>query len=181
MKNARILFALVGFGALTLGITFADPPSGQTSDQSAGHESNENPKTSDHPADPGHGNQTLGDKDQTDKTHSQSNPDGQIPEKVSQAGPTKTPPKHPSDNKPSQPTPALNNTPAVAKDGSLINKSANASAQIAKAPVGGGTAALGSNIVRKPAGPTASIGGLSAASIKTSTAGISGTGMNHKP
>jgi hypothetical protein len=173
MKTIRFLFAVAGFGALTLGITFADPSASQPS----GQESNENHTISDHPVDAGRDNQTLGDKDQTDKKNSPSNANNHTPEKVSQAGPTKTPPKHPSANNSSQPASALNKTPAVAKTGLPINKPASISALLNKPPTGGGTAAPGAHMFRKQTGPTASLGGLTASSIKTSTAGINGTEM----
>jgi hypothetical protein len=187
MKTTYFLLAVVSLGALTFGIAFADPPSNQPSGQS----SNQNHPNSDYPAkathdnqvpstgnqSDEHGNRTLANKDQTDEKHSPSNADSHTHEKISQAGPTKTPPKHPSANNSSQPTPALNKAAAVAKNGLPVNKPASVSVQQIKPPVGGGTAVPGPNIFRKQAGPTASLGGLAASSIKTSTAGINGTGM----
>lgn len=173
MKTTYFLFAVIGVGAFSLGISFAGPPS----DQPSGKDANENHSTGDHPADLGHGNQANGTEDQTDKKQSQSNADSHIPEKISQAGSTKTPPKHPPVNNPSRPTLALNKTPTVAKGGLPVNKPGSNSAQLTRPPMGGGTAVLGPGIVRKSAGPTASLGELTASSIKTSTAGINGTGM----
>ena len=177
MKTECFLFAVVGFGALTLGITFADPPSGQSSSQLPGQGANQSHTTGDHPANPAQGNQTNDNNDQTDKKHSQPNADSHTPEKVSQAGPAKTPPKRPSVKNPSQTTPGLNKTPAVAKGGLQVNKPGSNSAQPPRPPAVGGTTVLGPGIVRKSAGPTTSLGGLTASSIKTSTAGINGTGM----
>jgi hypothetical protein len=177
MKTASFLFAVVGLGALSLGLGFADPPSAQTS----GQESNPNHAGGDHPA-PTHGNQTSGDKDQTDIRHSPSDADNHTPGKVSQAGSTQTPLKRPLVNNLSQPAPGLiKTTPAVAKGGSPVNKPWSTSAQFARPPVGGGTVALGPGIAGKPAGVTANLGGLSASSVKTSTAGINGTGMKRTP
>ena len=180
MKTMCFLFAVVGFGALTLGITFAYPPSDQSSSQLPGQGANQSHTTGDHPANPAKGSQTSDNKDQTDKKHSQSTADSHTPEKVSQTGPAKTPPKHPPVNNPSRPTPGLNKTPAVAKDGLPVNKPGSNSAQPPRPPAVGVTAVLGPGILRKSAGPTTSLGGLTASSIKTSTAGINGTGMQRK-
>ena len=173
MKTAHFLFAVVGFGALTLGFSLADPPSNQPS----GQESSENHPNSDHPANPAPNNQTSGTGDQTDEKHSPSNANSPTPEKIGQAGPTKTPPNPPSTKNPSRPPPPLNNISAIAKTGLPVNKPGSTGAPMTKPPVSGGTTALSPNIVRKPAGATASLGGLAASSVKTSTAGINGTGM----
>lgn len=173
MKTMRFLFAVVGLGGLTLGITFADPPS----NQSSGQDSSQNHSTGDQSVNPGHGTQTNGTGGPTDKKLSQTNAGSHAPEKTSQTAQTKTPPQKPSGKNPSQPAAALNKTTTVAKAGLPVNKPASNSVELTKPPVGGGTTALGPNIFRKPTGPTASIGGLTASSIKTSTAGINGTGM----
>jgi hypothetical protein len=180
MKTVCFLFTVVGFGALTLGITFADPPSGQSSSQLPGEGANQSHTSGDHPAHPVQGSQTNNNNDQTDKKHSQSNADSNTPEKVSQAGSTKTQPKRPSVKNTSQPTPGLNKTPAVVRGELPVNKLVTNSAQPPRPPAVGVTAVLGPGIVRKSAGPTTSLGGLAASSIKTSTAGINGTGMQRK-
>jgi len=173
MKTTCFLFAVAGFGALTLGFSSADEPSGQPSGQG----SHQNHNTGDHTANSLHDSQTSGNKDQTDVNHPPSDANRPISEKVGQTGPTKTPSQHPPANNPSHQTSLLNKNNSIAKDGSLINKPGSNSAQFTRPPVGGGTTALWPDLVRKQPGPTASLGGLTASSIKTSTAGINGTGM----
>jgi hypothetical protein len=157
MKTASLLFAVVGFGGLTLGISLADSATEQ--------ESSDDHLIGDHPANPAPTHQAGGNNDQANVKHPSSSAGSHTPEKLRQAGSIKTL------------SPAANTAAASAKAGSLTSQPRNTGTQSVRPPVAGETTVLGPGMFRKPAGVTASLGGLTASSIKTSTAGINGTEM----
>ena len=80
MKRGCFLFRIISFGALTLGLSLADQPSGQPSGQGL----DENQTTSDHPADHMDVN-----KEQADSMHPKSSDSGRASENSSQTSPIK--------------------------------------------------------------------------------------------
>lgn len=65
MKTGCFLFSIIGFGALTLGVSLAEQPSGQSSGQGL----DENQTTSDRPADHMNGDQKSVSKKQAETVH----------------------------------------------------------------------------------------------------------------
>ncbi|MBV8176014.1 MAG: hypothetical protein JO151_15820 [Verrucomicrobia bacterium] len=85
MKRGCFLFRIISFGALTLGLSLADQPSGQPSGQGL----DENQTTSDHPADHMDGNHMDVNKEQADTMHPKWSDNSRASENSSQTGPTK--------------------------------------------------------------------------------------------
>jgi hypothetical protein len=159
MKTTRLLFTIIGFGALTLGLGFADEPPKQLSKP----EARENP-ASVRPAVP---------------KRSQVNDDGHAPEKSSHAVPIN--PQHKSTPVNELHQPALRKTAISPNDGLLANKAANHLEQPAKLPVGSGTTAPRPGVVRSRSVTAAVIGGPTPSNTKHSAAAIDGTAIQRKP
>jgi hypothetical protein len=154
MKTARFLFTLIAFGALTLRVSYADPPSKQPSQQDA----HQNHATSDRSAIPAQGRQPPGKIDQTEGRplkpknnsqdakpkenggaedlkpkdegqHSKPKEDGRVSEKGRQAGPVKSPGKEPQQ-------PESKKSATAAKVGPMTNKSGKPREPLARLPGG---------------------------------------------
>jgi hypothetical protein len=205
MKTARFLLVMAGFGALTLGRSFAGEPSGQ----SAGSRPSENHTAIDRAAGQGLGNPTRGKGDETDGKRSEFQGDGHVSKKSSQAGLTQkaTPTHRPSQDRPGQAAnsrqdpgerrvgnartqrpevndlhqPGSKKGVTAAGDGLMMHTTATHRPQLAKLPVGSGTTAPLSGVVRSQGAAAARIGGAASSSAKNSAAAINGTGMGHKP
>jgi hypothetical protein len=205
MKTARFLFTIVGFGALTLGLGFASEPSRQPSGQGP----SEDQAASKRPVGLTQGNPVRGKAAPTEGQHSESKDDSHASEKSRQAGPIQkaTPTHRPGQDRPKQvakgyedpagqrvdkiqtkrpsvkdlPQPGLNKAAVGAKPGLMMKTAGNQRQQFPRLPVGSGTTAPLSGVVRGRGAAPASIGGLTVASARSTAAVISGTGMGHKP
>ena len=205
MKTTRFLFTIVGFGALTLGLSFAGEPSIQPSAPSP----TENHATSDRPADQAQGSPGRGKSDQTDGTHSKSKDDSRASEQSSQAGPiSKAMATHrPNQGRPKkganrqedpsgqrvndtqtkQPSvsnlhqPGLNQAATAARDGLRMNTIGSQRQPPARLPVVSATTAPLPCTVRGRGAASATIGGLAASSARSSTAAINGAAIKPKP
>ncbi len=205
MKTPRFLFTIVGFGALTLGLSLADEPSRQPSEQAP----NENHTTSDRPAEQVQGEGAHDKRDQPDGKPSNSKAESHASEQSRQLGSaSKALPRNRLgqdhvkqdairhedarnqrvDHTHTQRTPANNlqrpgasKAATVPKAGSMINTVGNHREQPARLPVGSGATAPLPGVVRSQGTGTASVGGLAPSSAKSSTAGINGTGMGRRP
>jgi hypothetical protein len=208
MKTACFLFTIIGFGALTLGVSLADQPSGQPS--GPGPEKKET--TSDRPANQMRGKQKGLNEEQADTLHHGLGESGGASKKSSQTGPIKKvilPAHRPDHDHPKQVTdnhgyagekrvdnpqsklpsvnsfhqPGLNHpSTAVAKDELTINRTANPQEELTKRlPVGNGANASLPGVVHSGGAGTPINGQLTLSRAKTSTAVLNGTGMRHKP
>jgi hypothetical protein len=164
MKTARFLFAILGFGAVTLGMGFADEPSKQPS----GQEPSENHTTTDRPADQAHG-------------HVQDRPK-QLAKSREDSGEKRgdhTQAKRASVNDLQQP--GLKRAATAANGGLVMNKIDNHHGQPARLPVGSGTTAPAPGVIRSRSATETAIGGLPSLSAKNSATGLNGTTIKRKP
>jgi hypothetical protein len=152
---------IVGAGALTLGMSFADEPAKRPT----GQEPSENHTTgSDRPAEPARGHIQDHPK-QVVKSHEDTRDRIQA--------------KHASVNDIEQP--ALKRAAPAASHELMMNKIENRPETQARLPAGGGTAALAPGAVRSRSATETGIGGLATSTAKSSAAAINGTGMTHRP
>jgi hypothetical protein len=219
MKTAGFLFTIISLGALTLGVSFADQSPGQGLD--------ENQTTSDRSADHRDGNQKGVDKEQADTMHPNLSDSGRASEKSSRTGPIKKGilpahrqdrPKQVTNNQgvagekrgdnPQSKLPLLNNfhqpglnqpSTAVAKDGSMMNRTGNnAQGWTARSSppgtdtdtsfgeltrrlsVGGEANASLPGVVHSRGVSTPITGQLTPSRARTSTAVLNGTGMKQR-
>jgi len=205
IKTPRLLFTIIGFGALTLGLSSAGEPPRQAS----GPGPSGDQATSNRLAGQVHGNQARDHGEQTDGKRSNSKNDSHPPEQSSQAGPTRKalPTNRQGQDRPKQATnsrqepsgqrvdktqskrpsatalhqPGLNQTAAAAKDGVAMNPIGTHREQLARLPVGSGTTPPSHSVVRGQSAAAASIGGPAPSSAKYSAAVINGTGMGRRP
>jgi hypothetical protein len=165
MKTARLLFAIVGFGAVTLVLGYAGEPSTQPPAQAT----YENHTTSDRRDDRAQGHEQHHAKPVA-KNHKEfggKRGDGARTERESA-----------NDHQ----QPGLKRAvTGAANDGWMMNKMENRREELARLPVGGGTPALAPGAVRGRSATAAVIGGLVASTAKNSAAVINGTGMNRRP
>jgi hypothetical protein len=178
MKMVRYLFAVVGIGILTQGSSFAGEPSGQTSGQLP----SENQTTGDRHAVSAPGSQSPGKTNKPDGKHSNPKDDNHASAKNIQAGPInvqagRTPINNFSQN---LPQPVLSQAATAAKSELMMNKIANHPEPPAKLPIGSGTTAPLSGVVRSHVAAAPIIGGVATSSAKTSMVVINGTAMKRK-
>jgi hypothetical protein len=178
MKMVHYLFAVVGFGVLTHGSSFAGEPSGQTSGQLP----SENQTTSVRHAVSVPGSQSPGKTNKPDGKHSKPKDDNHASAKNSQAGSINVPTARPSANNLSQklPQPVLSQAATAVETGLVMNKIGNHPESPAKLPIGSGTIAPLSGVVRSRVAAAPVIGGVAAANAKTPVAVINGTAMKRK-
>jgi hypothetical protein len=205
MKTARLLFMIVGFGALTLALSVADdapkpPPQPAPAQKHA-------ETSGDRPADDGQGAQSRSDKGQADSKHPDDNKADRPPsQKISPAGkartttgphaglrspqPAQASGVHPGD-RPVNDTATRNTTPSAAGLPSLgLNKPAvaakagstiNPTGSFRSLPLAGLSTPPPPKQVVPHTGPgPATIGGPANSSART-TAVLDGTGMKRKP
>jgi hypothetical protein len=165
MNTARILFTIVGLGALTLGLCYAGESSKLPAEQGP-HKSH---ATSVHPA----------DRDQMDRKHSLSNSNGHGAERSGRTAPIYTQTKRASGNELHQP--GLKKAATAANGGLMINRTGNQHGQPARLPGGSGAAASGTGVVRSRKAGAAGIGGITTSSARNSAAVLNGTGIKRKP
>jgi hypothetical protein len=172
MKTARFLLVAIGFGALTLGRSFAGEPSRPHPEQ----EARDTHALGVRPAEP-----VPGSGVQANRTHSLSDGNGHVPERSSQARPLNILPKRASANEVHQP--ALKKTPTAANQGLMMNKTANHHEQPAKLPAGSGM-----SLARSGVGHGQSIGAtaldgrvLITSSAKYSAGPLDGAAIKRKP
>jgi hypothetical protein len=205
MKTRRFLFAIIGFGSLTLGLSLAD----EASRQPPGQAPSENHTTSDTPADQVHGYAARDSKARPDGKPAESKADRHVSEQSSHPGSTskaipgnRSNPDHPKpvainhedprneggNHVHTQRTPAnelqrpgSSKGATVVKAGSMMNTLGHHRDQPARLPVGSGATAPLPGVVRGRGAGTASVGGLAPSSAKSSAAGINGTGMGRRP
>jgi hypothetical protein len=170
MKTARFLFTIVGFGALTLGLSYAGEPSSHSSEQNP----RENHTASARPA-----GRRQGNGDQMDRKPSLLHNNGHALERSSQAGPLHTQINRTLGNELHQP--GLKKAATAATGGLMMNKIENHHQQLARLPVGGGTTAPWPGVVRSRSATLAAIGGLTASSAKNSAAALNGAAIKRKP
>jgi hypothetical protein len=204
MKTGCFLFTIISFGALTLGVSLADQPSGQGLE--------ENQRTSDRPADHIQGNQKGVNKEQAGTMHPELSDRGRASERSSQAGPIRKgilPAHRPGQDRPKQVAnnhgvagekrvdnsqsklPSINdfhqpglNQPstAVAKDELTMNRTGNPQEELTRTlPVRDEDNASLPGVVHSRSTATSITGQLTPSRAKTSTAVINGTGMKRKP
>jgi hypothetical protein len=167
MKTARLLLVITGFGALSLGLGFAEEPP-KLPNAHGKH-------TIAASAEPEHAGEAL-----LNRPHSLLNNNGHVTERSGQAGPLNFQPKRAQANE--NHSPALKNAPAAANRGSTINvtKVADHATPPPKLPVASGNAPALSEEVHAQKNATATVGGLRTSTTKTSVASLNGTAIKGK-
>jgi hypothetical protein len=223
MKTAGFLFTIISLGTLSLGVSFAEQSSGQPPGQGL----DENQTTSDRSADHRDGKQKGVNKEQADTMHPNLSDSSRASERSSQNGPIKKvilpvsrlgqdrPKQVANDhgvagekrvNNPQSKLPSVNdfhqpgfNQPstAVAKDGSMMNRTGNnaqgwtalssppgtdtSSGELTRRlPVGNGTNASLPGVVHSRGASTPITGQLTPSRAKNSTGVLNGTGMKQR-
>jgi hypothetical protein len=196
MKQARFLFTVIAIGAWTLGVSYADGPSRQPSEQAA----RQNPAASDRSA---HGSQAPGKIEQADgkpskpkndrqnskedghakdlkpkddSGHSKPKEEGRVSEKGRKAGPVKSQGK----KEPKQPEPKKAAT--AAKVGPMTNKTGKPREQPAKSPAGNEALAPRPGLVRTRGATAALVSRvLITSNTKYSAGPLAGVATQRKP
>jgi hypothetical protein len=169
MKTRRFLFVVLGFGALTLRLSFADEPA-KASPQHDPHDKNTMPV---HPAGPP---RITGDR--TDRKHFLLNAVGHDSNWNSQPRSVPGLTKRTTAN---GFRPPVLKKPATAANQPLLNKPATYSMPPARLLEGREIAAPFPHGVPGRAATAATLGGLTASSAKNSTAALNGTTLKRKP
>jgi hypothetical protein len=154
MKTARFLFTMAGFGALTVGLGLAGESSRQEPDQKKAIPAQHHNPDRPEPV-----------------------PNRQEDSAEKRVDYPKT--KRASVNDPHQP--GLTKAATAAKKGSTMNKTGSASEPFPRLPIGRGTTALSTVVIRGRDPAPAIIGGLAPSGSKNSAAVINGTGIRRKP
>ena len=165
MKTPRFLFTIIAFGSLTLGLCSAAEPPKLPADQYP-HKYH---ATSVRPA----------NRDQTDRDHSLLHENAHTSARSGQAAPIHTQPKSPLGNVLHQP--GVKKAGAAANYGLTINRPGIHREQSAKWPVGSGTTAPTSGIVRSRSAGTAVISGVTSSSARKSAAALNGNTIKGRP
>jgi len=185
MKKSRFLFAIVGFGALTLGLSYADEPSRPPAEQVL----RQNHPTSDPSAGPPHGNQAHGKIDQKeekpskpkeDSHDSKPKDDSHPSEKRRPAGPAKSLVKLPSEKE--SPQLELKKPVTGAKEGPWMSKTGKPHERLAKPPVGNEAIAPRPGVVRSRGATAALVGRvLITSNAKYSAGPLEGAAIKRYP
>jgi hypothetical protein len=170
MRTARYYIRILGFGAFSLGLSYAGEPSGQPAEKPPhGHASAGIPP----------GNSAEAKRDQADRPHAGTVNNSAGLAKNSATAPVIAPVKRePS----SRPQPPVLNKPATAPNRGLIIDANSVRQELpAKLPVAAGTTAQSPVAFRGRSDLPAVLGGKPTVIAKTSVAVLDGTGMKRKP
>jgi hypothetical protein len=172
MKTARLIAMVVGFTALTLGLSLAaEPASDEVDAKSSAH---------DRPSDPVTEIKTHGQVDPLEAKHPKLN-DDRLP--LNHFKPIAINHEDFVEKRATVdvlPHPGLTKAAAAANTGESTSKTEPHPEMPARLPVSGGITALAPGVVRDRSAPAAVLGGVMPASAKTATSGINGTDFKPK-
>jgi hypothetical protein len=169
MKIVPLLFTLIGLGAITVGLSYANEPASQPSKR----ETHEYHAASDRSSGPEHGQ-----KIQSNGKHSEPKEIGRAAEKGIHAGALNMQGQQTQLNELHQA--ALGKAAPAAKNGLIMNKLGNHNEQTAKLPPGKEFTVPTPVVVLGRSANTVSTGGLARSSIKNSSSLLDGGAIKRK-